>query len=35
MTLQSFCPLLQELVEYNRKFAAYYDSSQRPPMMPS
>ena len=23
-----FCPLLQELVEYNRKFAAYYDSTR-------
>ena len=25
-----FCPLLQELVEYNRKFAAYYDSTRAP-----
>ena len=22
----SFCPILQELVEYNRKFAGYYDA---------
>ena len=26
----SFCPVLQELVEYNRKFAAYYDASKAP-----
>ena len=25
-----FCPVLQELVEYNRKFAAYYDASKKP-----
>ncbi len=25
-----FCPVLQELVEYNRKFAAYYDASKAP-----
>ena len=27
---EMFCPLLQELVEYNRKFAAYYDSTRAP-----
>ena len=26
----SFCPVLQELVEYNRKFAAYYDAEKAP-----
>ena len=25
-----FCPLLQELVNYNRKFAGYYDSTKAP-----
>ena len=26
----SFCPILQELVEYNRKFAGYYDAEKAP-----
>ena len=26
----SFCPILQELVEYNRKFASYYDAEKAP-----
>ena len=26
----SFCPILQELVDYNRKFAAYYDAEKAP-----
>ena len=26
----SFCPVLQELVDYNRKFAGYYDSTKAP-----
>ena len=26
----SFCPVLQELVDYNRKFAGYYDSTKKP-----
>ena len=26
----SFCPVLQELVDYNRKFAAYYDAKKAP-----
>ncbi len=26
----SFCPVLQELVDYNRKFAGYYDASKKP-----
>ncbi len=26
----SFCPVLQELVNYNRKFAVYYDASKKP-----
>ena len=26
----SFCPILQELVEYNRKFAGYYDAEKSP-----
>ncbi len=26
----SFCPVLQELVDYNRKFAAYYDATKNP-----
>ncbi len=25
-----FCPVLQELVDYNRKFAAYYDATKKP-----
>lgn len=25
-----FCPVLQELVNYNRKFAVYYDASRKP-----
>ena len=25
----SFCPVLQELVDYNRKFAGYYDSTKK------
>ena len=26
----SFCPVLQELVDYNRKFAGYYDATKKP-----
>ena len=26
----SFCPILQELVDYNRKFAGYYDAAKAP-----
>lgn len=26
----SFCPILQELVDYNRKFAVYYDAEKAP-----
>ena len=26
----SFCPVLQELVDYNRKFAGYYDAAKAP-----
>ena len=26
----SFCPVLQELVDYNRKFAGYYDAARAP-----
>ena len=26
----SFCPILQELVDYNRKFAGYYDAAKSP-----
>ena len=26
----SFCPILQELVDYNRKFAGYYDADKAP-----
>ncbi len=26
----SFCPVLQELVDYNRKFAGYYDTTKKP-----
>ena len=29
-TYASFCPILQELVEYNRKFAGYYDAEKAP-----
>ena len=25
-----FCPVLQELVDYNRRFAGYYDASKAP-----